>query len=64
MVNDLKQTMRRLMQDSNLDPWDRVSAAVGLCVYDSTRHNEANDVFKDADSDMYRNKNKMHAVRE
>ncbi len=64
LVSDVRQTMIRFMRDSNLDPWDRVSAAVGLCVYDPTLHHETNDVFKDADNDMYREKKKMHAGRE
>ena len=64
LVQDVKQTMIRFMQDSNLDPWDRVSAAVGVCVYDPARHHETNDVFKEADNDMYRDKKAMHAGRE
>ena len=64
LVEDVKQTMMRSMKNSNLDPWDRVSAAVGLCVYDSALHHETNDVFKAADSDMYREKKEMHAGRE
>ena len=64
LVKDLKQKMIRFMKDSNLDPWDRVSAAIGLCIYDPMLHNEANDVFKDADSDMYREKKAMHTGRE
>ena len=64
LVSRVKQKMIRFTRDSDLDPWDRVSAAVGLCVYDPTRHHEANDVFKDADIDMYREKKIMHAVRE
>ena len=64
MVNEVKQNMQKTMKDSNLDPWDRVSAAVGVSVYDATRHNEANDVFKEADEDMYRDKKRMRAGRE
>ena len=64
LVSNVRQTMVEFMKDSNLDPWDRVSAAVGLCVYDPELHHETNDVFKDADSDMYREKKKMHAGRE
>ena len=41
-----------------------MSAAVGLCVYDSARHHETNDVFKEADRDMYQDKKEMHAGRE
>ena len=64
LVNDIKQKMRHFMRDSRLDPWDRVSAAVGLCIYDPQKHHTMNDVFKDADRDMYRDKKKMHAKRE
>ena len=64
LVREVRQMMIRSTKDSNQDPWDRVSAAVGLCVYDPTLHHGANDVFKEADRDMYREKNKMHAVRE
>ena len=64
LVRDLKQSLTRFTDNSHLEPWEKVSAAVGLCVYDSARHHETNDVFKDADRDMYQDKKEMHAGRE
>lgn len=64
LVKNVKQSMTHSMKDSALEPWDRVSAAIGMCIYDPTRHNEANDVFKEADDDMYRDKKQMRAGRE
>ena len=64
LVRDLKQSLTRFTENSHLEPWEKVSAAVGLCVYDSARHHETNDVFKEADRDMYQDKKEMHAGRE
>lgn len=64
MVESVRHDMALTMQNSRLEPWERVSAAIGIAIYDPERHNEANDVFKEADDDMYRNKKEMRACRE
>ena len=64
LVREVKQNMMLTAEDSNLDPWDRVSAAIGISVYDPAKHKNTDDVFKAADEDMYRNKKEMRAGRE
>ena len=64
LVKTVKQKMDLSTKNSSLEPWDRVSAAVGICVYDPAKHHETNDVFKEADRDMYRDKKRMHAGRD
>ena len=64
LVKTVKQKMELSTKNSSLEPWDRVSAAVGICVYDPAKHHETNDVFKEADRDMYRDKKRMHAGRD
>ena len=63
LVRKVRHTVHT-MKNSNMDPWERVSAAIGLCVYNPALHQGTNDVFKEADDDMYREKKKMHAGRE
>ncbi|MBR2216098.1 MAG: GGDEF domain-containing protein [Selenomonadaceae bacterium] len=63
-VAAMREYMRTQLGNTDLEPWERVSAAVGYCRYDKERHKEAKDVFKEADADMYRVKKAMHAGRE
>ena len=63
-VVQLKEYLRQQMNNSDLAPWERVSAAVGVARYDAARHKDANDVFKEADAKMYQDKKIMHAGRE
>ena len=62
-VQMLKQKMTDL-QDSNLEPWEKISAAVGMAIYDPAKHTNAHDVFNEADEKMYSNKRAMKAGRE
>ncbi|MBQ3971884.1 MAG: diguanylate cyclase [Selenomonadaceae bacterium] len=52
------------LQDANLEPWEKISAAVGMAIYDPARHTNAHDVFNEADEKMYANKRAMKAGRE
>ena len=55
--------LAQMAADDSLEPWEKVSAAVGVAVYDSARDRSAEDVFKRADRAMYANKQAMKAVR-
>jgi len=44
-------------------PWRGMSAALGCQTYDKERHNHFADVFKDADTEMYRVKTAMKSMR-
>ena len=61
-VQMLKQKMTDL-QGSSLEPWEKISAAIGMAVYDPAKHTNAHDVFNEADEKMYANKRAMKAER-
>ena len=54
----------RLAADDTLEPWEAVSAAMGIAVFDETIDSDAGNVFKRADKIMFANKKEMKAVRE
>lgn len=63
-VANFKATMKEQIENSELEPWERVSAAVGVTYYNPFYHDNANEVFKSADEKMYEDKKAMHAGRE
>ena len=50
-------------EDVYLDPWDQISAAIGIACYDKTIDKSVEDVFKRADNAMYEMKKAMKAER-
>ena len=64
----LVQKITDLFKDSagneSLEPWLRLSAAIGLAEYEPERDKCVDDVFRRADKIMYENKEAMKAVRE
>lgn len=50
-------------QEKDIEPWEKVSAAVGVAVYDAETDKSAKDVFDRADALMYENKLAMKAQR-
>ena len=63
LVEKFRGTVKRLQRDKKLEPWEKVSAAVGVAYYDKNSDKSAEEVFKRADADMYKNKLAMKAVR-
>lgn len=51
-------------KDASLQPWEKVSAAIGYALYDKKIDNGIEDVFKRADEAMYECKTSMRAHRE
>ena len=62
-VAEIRSTINKLQADSTLKPWEKVSAAVGVAYFDERIDKTAEEVFKRADSDMYKNKLAMKATR-
>ena len=62
LVANLRGTIKKLQADTNLEAWKKISAAVGVAYYQAGDHN-ADEVFKRADKDMYKNKLAMKAAR-
>ncbi|MBO4456506.1 MAG: diguanylate cyclase [Butyrivibrio sp.] len=63
LLDSLKSKMEELQNNKSLQPWERVSAAIGLAIYDENKDDEADSVLKRADRLMYQNKKDMKAVR-
>lgn len=63
-LNAFKKKISELMNNSDLEPWERISVASGIAFYNSHNHEEALDVFKEADKIMYEEKKRMKACRE
>lgn len=63
LVARFKAEMRRRAEDASIEPWRKVSAAVGVAVYDPAIDDGSDAVFKRADQAMYEDKTAMKAVR-
>jgi len=62
-VKQFKTEMERKNVNEALQPWERISAAVGVAYYESVYDQTADEVFKRADKEMYANKLAMKAQR-
>ena len=60
----IKDKMHEIFRDKTLEPWQRVSTAIGYAIFDQNIDKNVADVFKRADQNMYQDKQAMHAVRE
>ena len=62
-VEQFKAEMSRKLANDSLEPWEKVSAAVGIAYFDKNQDKTAEEVFKRADAEMYKNKLAMKAQR-
>ena len=62
-VAQFKCEMDRKFANDALQPWEKVSAAVGVACYEPIHDKTADEVFKRADKEMYANKLAMKAAR-
>lgn len=63
LLGRLGDLLAEIAADESLQPWERVSAAVGFAEFDKSRDTCVLDVFRRADQLMYENKKRMKAVR-
>lgn len=63
LVEKFNSALEEISQDDSLEPWERISAAIGIALYDPLRDNNLTNVFKRADKAMYTRKKEMKAVR-
>ncbi len=61
--NQFKAEMNRKANNELLQPWEKISAAVGIAFYEAGVDKTADEVFKRADKLMYENKLAMKAQR-
>jgi len=60
----LQTKLYEIAKDTTLEPWEKVSAAVGIAFYDKKIDSHIANVFKRADQKMYECKKQMKAVRQ
>ena len=63
LVRKISATVTTLRFNDALEPWEKVSAAVGSSLYRAGVDKTCDEVFKRADSQMYKNKLAMKALR-
>ena len=62
-IRAFKEEIARLQADDSLQPWEKISAAVGIARYEKGTHREPEEVLRKADEAMYADKLAMKAVR-
>ncbi len=61
LVEELYAEIDRRLADDSLEPWQRISAAIGVALFDPEKDFTVSDVFKRADTNMYKRKEEMKA---
>lgn len=59
LIRSIEESFAKYASDPSLQPWERVTAAVGCAVSDPEANESVESVLKRADATMYENKNKM-----
>ena len=55
--------LENMKHDDTLEPWEKVSASIGIALYDPIIDDSFANVFKRADKLMYKIKKAMKAMR-
>lgn len=63
LIDDFNAHLDRLQADDTLQPWEKISAAIGYHKFDKNLDQTVDDVFKKADKAMYDRKVAMKAER-
>lgn len=64
LTNEFNQVLSEYAANDSLEPWEKVSAAIGYALFDPNIDTTVDNVFKRADQKMYARKKQMKAVRE
>ena len=64
LAKEFDSIIERVSSDESLDPWEKLSAAIGYAAYDPKTDKCVEDVLNRADAHMYEQKKKMKAERE
>jgi len=62
-IRAFREEIARLQADDSLQPWEKISAAVGIARYEKGVHRETEEVLRKADEAMYAEKIAMKAAR-
>ncbi|WP_407428737.1 GGDEF domain-containing protein [Treponema sp.] len=63
LIHTFNEQLKVLHDNPNLEYWEKISAAIGYAVYNPETDSSYENIFKRADSEMYRAKKAMKAVR-
>ena len=63
LVHTFEAAIAEIAQTKGIEPWERISAAIGYALYDSVVDTNTNGVFHRADAQMYENKRRMKGDR-
>ena len=63
LIANFNHELFMLEKNSNLEPWEKISAAIGFAAYDNKIDKSVTDVFERADKQMYENKKEMKGER-
>ncbi len=63
LISEFNAQIQALQQDKTLEPWARVSAAIGYATFNPQTDSSIENVFRRADKAMYARKKAMKAVR-
>lgn len=64
LIDSFNKKLEELASDDKIEPWEKVSAAIGTAFYDKEIDANVLNVFKRADMNMYECKKAMKATRE
>ncbi len=64
LTKQFESLVEREAKDDTLDPWRRVSAALGFALFDPAQDENMRSVFERADKEMYRQKRTMEMLGE
>ena len=59
LIANFKHELFMLEKNESLQPWEKISAAIGFAEYDKSKDKNVADVFKRADQKMYEDKKEM-----
>lgn len=63
LLKSFHNQMNEQQKNKDLDYWERISAAIGYAKYNPSIDADYESIFKRADTEMYKNKKAMKAIR-
>jgi len=63
LMESFNNKLAAMSADSSLEPWEKISAAVGAAFYDASIDEDFDSLFRRADHVMYDRKKEMKAIR-
>jgi PleD family two-component response regulator len=64
LTDTFNKELEAMSADPSLEPWEKVSAAIGAAFYDPAVDEDIDSLLRRADAVMYERKKEMKAARE